>query len=604
MPEKFRRNAAEALAIGTALLLASLLSPQALASPMPETAAAAPSNSDMDAPLFYQLLIGEMELNSGQPGVAYQVLLDAARRTGDEALFQRVINIALQARAGDQALIAAKAWRESQPTSSAAHQMVIQLLALLNRPTDAVEPLRSLLAITPGAQRSAVLATLPQLFQRAAEPKRVLAALEPLLNAAAQQDETRVAAKVTLARLSLSAGDSKRALALAQEIDALAPDSDQPIQLALELLPQQIEAEALITQRLQAKPDKLALRLAYGRALARAQRPAEAAREFRAITLASPGTSSAWFALGTLELELRHADAADAALRQYLVQLDKAELEQANAASMAKDAGEDEGEQQASNEARQQTWLLLAQAAELRGDLKAAEAWLLKVDSPQRQLEAQFRRASLLARQGKLTDARQLLQALPETSPQELRAKLLAESQLLRDAQDWQAAHEVLAQANERLPNDPDLIYEQAMMAEKLDRLEAMEVLLRKVIAIKPDHHHAYNALGYSLAERNLRLDEAKTLIAKALSFVPNEPFILDSMGWVEFRLGNHNESIRLLRQSYAARPDAEIAAHLGEVLWVSGQQDEARRIWGEGAARDPKNEALRETVKRLKGQL
>ncbi|MCV2366566.1 tetratricopeptide repeat protein [Roseateles oligotrophus] len=600
MPEKFRRSVAGAIAIGASLLLASLIVQHAVAGPAAEappksSAPSAPINSEMDAPLFYQLLVGELELHTGQPGVAYQVLLDAARRTADEELFQRVINIALQARAGDQALIAAKAWRESQPKSAAAHQMMIQLLALLNRPADATEPLRSLLAISPEAQRSAVLLTLPRLFQRAAEPKRVLAALEPVLQAAAQQSETKLAAKSVLAKLALAAGDSKRAMTLTEEVAAFAADSDEAIQLALELLPQEPRAELLITQRLQAKPDNLALQLAYGRALARAQRPAEAAREFRAITLASPGTSSAWFALGTLELDLRHADAADAALREYLKLLDGPVT--ANAAA------DGEVDPQASAEARQQTWLLLAQAAELRGDFKAAENWLLKVDSPQRQLEAQFRRASLLARQGKLNDARKLLQSLPEGSPEELRSKLLAESQLLRDAQDWQAAHDVLAQANARLPKDPDLKYEQAMMAEKLGRLEDMESLLKSVIAIKPDHHHAYNALGYSLAERNLRLEEAKALIAKALSFVPSEPFILDSMGWVEFRLGNKVEALRLLRQSYAARPDAEIAAHLGEVLWVSGQRNEAQLIWNEGLARDPKNEALREAIKRLKAQ-
>jgi tetratricopeptide (TPR) repeat protein len=506
-----------------------------------------------------------------------------------------VINIALQARAGDQALIAAKAWRESKPKSAEAHHMVIQLLALLNRPAETAEPLRSLLALTPQAQRSAVLLSLPRLFQRAGEPKRVLAALEPALQNAANHPETKLAAKVTLARLSLASGNSKRAMALAEEAAGLAPESEELIQLALDLLPQEPEAEALITQSLQNKPDNLALRLAYGRALARANRPAEAAREFRAITVSSPSTSSAWFALGTLELDLRHAQAADVALREYLKLLDSSPE---NAAANELDA---EAEPQLIDEAKQQTWLLLAQAAELRRDFKAADDWLLKVSSPKRQLEVQFRRASLLAHQGKLAEGRKLLQALPEDSPELLRAKLLAESQLLRDAQAWQEAHDVLAQVNERLPNDPDLKYEQAMMAEKLGRLDEMEALLKQVIAIKPDHHHAYNALGYSLAERNLRLDEAKALIAKALSYVPSDPFILDSMGWVEYRLGNTAEALRLLSQSYATRPDAEIAAHLGEVLWVSDHRAQAEKIWNEGLARDPKNETLRETIQRMK---
>jgi Flp pilus assembly protein TadD len=141
------------------------------------------------------------------------------------------------------------------------------------------------------------------------------------------------------------------------------------------------------------------------------------------------------------------------------------------------------------------------------------------------------------------------------------------------------------------------------MIAEKLERMGEMEKLLRRVMELKPEHYHAYNALGYSLAERSLRLSEAKTLIAKALEYAPNEPFIVDSLGWVEYRLGNHAEALRLLRQAYKARPDAEIAAHLGEVLWVSGEREEARRVWAEGRTRDPKNEALQETTRRLQGK-
>jgi Flp pilus assembly protein TadD len=239
----------------------------------------------------------------------------------------------------------------------------------------------------------------------------------------------------------------------------------------------------------------------------------------------------------------------------------------------------------------------------MRGDLKTAEALLAKVDAPQRLMEVSFRRASLLARQGQMAKARALLQALPGERDEDARAKLVAESQLLREARDWAAAHAVLAQANQRFENDVDLLYEQSMMSEKLGRVDEMETLLRRVMALKPDHYHAYNALGYSLAERGQRLEEARALIAKALEYAPSEPFIVDSLGWVEYRLGNHAEAIRLLRQAYQSRPDAEIAAHLGEVLWISGERDEARRVWREGQQRDPKNEALRETLRRLQAR-
>jgi Flp pilus assembly protein TadD len=157
------------------------------------------------------------------------------------------------------------------------------------------------------------------------------------------------------------------------------------------------------------------------------------------------------------------------------------------------------------------------------------------------------------------------------------------------------------AAASQRFPDDTDLLYEQAMVAEKLDRLVEMERLLRRVIALKPDIAHAHNALGYSLADRGIRLPEARALIQRALELSPGDPFITDSLGWVEFRLGNQDEALRLLRQAYAARPDTEIAAHLGEVLWALGQRDEARRIWQESAGRDAANDVLRETLARLK---
>jgi tetratricopeptide (TPR) repeat protein len=245
---------------------------------------------------------------------------------------------------------------------------------------------------------------------------------------------------------------------------------------------------------------------------------------------------------------------------------------------------------------------MLSQAAEQRGDLKAAEAALQKVDSSA--LEVKYRRASLLARQGKLADARKLLRPAADASDADVRALLLAEAQLLRDQRDFAGSLAVLTTATERFANDPDLTYEQAMMAEKVGKFDVMETLLRKVIELKPDYHHAYNALGYSLAERNQRLPEAKQLIERALQLAPGEPFLVDSLGWVEFRLGNLPEAAKLLRQAHGGRPDAEIAAHLGEVLWASGEQDEARRVWQEADKRDPKNEALRETLDRLKVKL
>jgi len=560
------------------------VSPATAASAAPVESTEPVINSPMDAPLFYQLLIGELELQSGQAGVAFQVLLDAARRTGDEELFKRVVNIALQARAGDQAVLASRAWAETVPTSVDAHQSTVQLLALMNRPAEVREPLATLLRIAPAEQRPGLILALPRLFQRSPDPKSVLAALGPVLQA--QTGAAKPAALYTEARLSINAGENARALALTRELQQASPDTDDAMQLAIDLMPAEPQAESLITARLQQKPDQHALRQAYGRALVRAQRPADAAREFRTLTEVTPDNTAPWLALGAIELELKHYAAAETALREGLKRLDTPA------------AGTDT-EIRARAEGRQQVWLMLSQTAEQRGDLKAAEAALQKVDGGG--LEVQYRRASLLARQGKLAEGRKLLHPAADASEADARARLLAEAQLLRENNDFKGALAALKAATERFKEDPDLIYEQAMMTEKVGRFDEMESLLRKVIEIKPDYHHAYNALGYSLAERNQRLPEAKELIERALKLAPGEPFIVDSLGWVEFRLGNLPEAAKLLRQAHTGRPDAEIAAHLGEVLWASGEQDEARRVWQEASRRDPKNEALRETMDRLK---
>jgi Flp pilus assembly protein TadD len=168
----------------------------------------------------------------------------------------------------------------------------------------------------------------------------------------------------------------------------------------------------------------------------------------------------------------------------------------------------------------------------------------------------------------------------------------------------WREANDVLAAANQKFPDDADLLYEQSMMAEKLNRMDEMEKLLRRVMELKPEHHHAYNALGYSLAERNLRLVEARDLIKKALELAPGDPFITDSLGWVEYRMGNREEALRLLQQAYKSRPDVEIGAHLGEVLWVSGQRDEARRVLRNANSKDNTNDVLKETLARLQVDL
>ena len=574
-------------------------------------AAATAASSTLDAPLFYQLLIGEIELKSGRPGNAFEVILDAAKRQGDESLFQRAVEIALQARAGDQALAATQAWRSAKPQSVAVLRYQVQILLALNKLDDTAEPLAAWLANAPVIERPTLIAGLPRLLQRVPDPKRSLALIDQLVTPYLDQPGSRTASRVALGRAQAAAGNTALALALARSAQADDPAAPGPALLALDLLPGTPAGEALVTDYL-ARPDaEPAVRLAYVRMLTQSQRYADASRQLERLTVDRPQLPEPWLTLGALRLELKQAREAEAALLRFIELAGEpppAAVAAANAAGagrVARDDDEDDdatdGNTTAGGLDLTQAWLLLAQAAEQRGDLKAAEAWLAKVDNPQRVLDVQSRRAGLLARQGNVKDARAMIQAVPERTGDDARGKLVAEAQMLRDVKRWREAAEVLAAASTRFPDDTDLVYEQAMVEEKLDRLAEMERLLRRVIALKPDHPHAHNALGYALADRGLRLPEARELIQRALELSPGDPFITDSLGWVEFRLGNRDDAARLLRQAYAARPDTEIAAHLGEVLWAMGQRDEARKVWQEARGRDAGNEVLRETLARLK---
>lgn len=587
-----RRRPARSILAATALALlatgAGAQQPPAAATP-PAAEPAPPQNSALDDRLFYQLLIGEIALTQGDLGTAYSWLLDAARRTRDDGLFRRSIDIAIQARNGDQALQAARAWRLARPENLEPLRLQVQLLMGTGRVAEVTEPLRSLLEQTPLAERAGLISALPRFLQRSGDATATAKLIDEVLQPHRERPETAVAARVAQGRTWLEAKDSTRAIALVREAQALELAAPGPALLALELMRERPEAESLVQAHLAAPGAEPALRLAYARVLTAAQRYADAIVQLEQAVKAQPQEPGPYLTLGALHLELKHAAEGEAALKRF--------VELAAPGDVAQGDG-------TPDDRLVQAWLMLAQAAEMRGDFKAAEGWLARIADPDRALDVQSRRATILAREGRVREARALIRALPERDAEEARAKLSAEAGMLREVRRWKDAYEVLAQAVQRFADDTELLYEQAMMAEKLDRTAEMERLLRRVIALKPDNAHAHNALGYSLADRGQRLPEARTLIARALELSPGDPFITDSLGWVEFRLGNKEEALRLLRQAYAARPDTEIGAHLGEVLWALGQRDEARRVWRESQGRDAANEVLRETLARLRVNL
>ena len=546
------------------------------------------NNSDLDAQTFYEILLGELNVQTGDAGLGFSLMLNAARRAHDPQLYQRAIELALQVRSGEAALQAARAWHQALPQSRAANEALLEILLALNRVKETLEPLKSELSLTPAADRAQAIAQVPRSYLQASDKKLAASVVEQALNEYTGQSATAASAWTAIGRMRLGAGDTGGAMEAARRAQAAENGGIGPALLALELLEhRQPDAEAMVQNYLQDKPLP-EMRMGYARVLTQMERYRGAMDQLQLLTKEKPEFVDAWLLMGTLQLQDHQNEAAEQSLRRY-VDLANAVLQR----------GESESSPERSR-AMAQAYLALAQIAESRGDYTAAEGWIAKIENAQELVAAQSRRASILAHQGRLDEARALLQKLPEKTHDDIRLKAMAESQLLRDNKQYDAAYEVLSTAIDKVADDPDLLYDKAMLTEKMGRMDEMERLLRQVMTLKPDYHQAYNALGYSLADRNERLPEAQQLIKRALDAEPNDPFIQDSMGWVEFRMGNSAQALSYLEAAYKAQPDVEIAAHLGEVLLSLGQRNRAIAIWREALKVDRHNDTLLETLKRL----
>lgn len=548
-----------------------------------QTAKVPVDNSAIDAPLLYQLLLGELNYREGDPGAGFSFILDAARRSNDPELYKRAATMAVQARSGEAALQAASAWKQAYPQSREANQYVLQLLIGLNRLGEVLPVLKHELALTPAAELPETISGLPRYFARLNDKRPALNLLEQALHGYLKQANTGVPAWTTLGRMHMGLGDSAGALECVKRAIALDTHAIAPMMLALSLIAaKEPQAEALVKQHL-SQHNAPELRLAYTRLLLETQRYSEAEDQAKRLTQDQPELATPWLIQGVLALENKRNEAAELAFKRFL------------------SVAENKPQSPEHNRELAQAYLALAQIAEQRQDLDTAQNWLDKVNAPEEQVRYQTRRAAILAQQGKFDEALTLVRELPDNTPEAARNKLSAEASLLRDTKRYAEAFDLLQSWTTLNPGDADLLYDQAMVADKLKRFEDMEGLLRQIILNKPDFQHAYNALGYALADRNERLDEARSLIEKALSLAPNDPFISDSLGWVLFRQGKKAQAEKVLQAAYKTKPDVEIAAHLGEVLWSLGKREAALKVWREGLRTNPKNEVLTETLKRLR---
>ncbi|MDH3287754.1 MAG: tetratricopeptide repeat protein [Betaproteobacteria bacterium] len=525
---------------------------------------------ELNEELLYKLMLAEIAVQRGQPHVAVPAYLELARDTRDPRIAQRATEVAWNARFQSAALEAATIWLQVDPKSTRARQIIAALLVNQAKLAEAQPHLEEWLA----ADRENVGRSFLQLNVLLARHKDKPGVLQLMRGLAAQYPDVPEA-RLAVAQAAWNAKDEQLALKEARAALKFRPDWEIAALFVAQVLQRRSDDEAIqyLGGYLEAYPKARDVRLNYVRLLVNVKRYAEARQQFEVLVREYPQNAEVSMAVALLAVQAKDYDAAEAQLKRVL-ELDYKDPDAAR--------------------------LYLGQVNEERQRFDAALKWYSSVNPGGQYINAQGRYAGVLAKQGKLAEARQHLQQVTAHSNRERVQLTQAEAQLLREANAYQEAFDVLGRALEKMPNTPDLLYDYAMAAEKVDRIDVVEANLRKLIKIQPDHAHAYNALGYTLADRNQRVEEAHDLIRAALKLSPDDPFIMDSMGWVLYRMGRSEEGLEYLQRAYRQRPDAEIAAHLGEVLWALGRREEARRIW-DGALKDhPKNEALQKAVKRF----
>lgn len=533
----------------------------------------APVNSNLPAveltpQIVYQIILAEIAGSRGQIALAAEAYGDLARSTRDPRIARRAAEAALVAGRHDQALAAARLWAEIEPESSSANQMVGALLAAAGRSDELAAHLaRQLATAGPavGPQLLQLNRALSRMSDKAALRQLVVKVTEPYVGLAE--------AHYARAQAAHAVGDRQGALEEIERTLALRPTWEYAALIRAQLMPGPAEASKVLGEFVTANPDAKDARLAYARSLVAEKRFDDARREFRILLSQNGDSTEIVYAVAVLSAQLNDYDDAEANFKRLL--------------------GTDFQE---TNSVR----LYLGQIAEERKRWDEAVGWYDQVGAGAQLLAARMRIAQVRMRQGNLAEARKTLQETAATSADERSQLLVAEAQLLRDAKDHEGAYQVLADGLARHPDQPELLYEAALTAEKVGKLDVVERDLRRLIALRPDYAHAYNALGYSLADRNERLDEAQFLIEKALELAPQDPFIIDSKGWLLFRRGDGAAALEVLQKAFSMRADPEIAAHIGEVLWSLGRQDEARKTWNEAAKANPGNEALADTIKKF----
>ena len=521
-------------------------------------------------PMLFDFLLGETALQRGETEIATGIYLRLAKNTRDPRIAQRATEVALHSRQPVPALEAAMLWAELDPDAVSARQTAAALLVNADRLEEAQPHLEKLLA-SEGNNINEAFMQLNGLLARSANKPAILELVLHLSKPYPDLPEAHFAisqAAWFANQFDIALVEMSRALALRPNWETAA--------IYLGRILQRTSSDRAIEfyeDYLETYPKANDTRISYARLLVAEKNYLKARNQFQQLLAGNPANADIILAVGLLSTELRDYDAAEANFKKVL------ELDY-------RDPG--------------MVRFYLAGIYEKTRQIDTAMEWYRSVTSGNQYLPAQIRYAVLLAKQGKTAEARQHLQQLPATNEQQSAQLIIAEAQLLRETGAHQEVFHLLTRGLEKLPDYPELLYDRALAADKIGKPEILEQDLRKLIQLKPDHAHAYNALGYSFTEHNRRLPEALELIEKASMLSPNDPYIMDSLGWVHYRMGNLNQGIDYLRRAFMIYPDPEIAAHLGEALWIQGTKDEAKEIWDSAFKSHPGNEALLKTIKKF----
>ena len=543
-----------------------------------KTAADAPSQitistdyrPSQQADLLYYILVAETAGKRGQLDVALENYQAAARISDDPRLAERAMGIALLLNRGEAALEAARRWNALEPDNRKAQQMLVLVLLRNQAMDEAGQRLDEIRRVNSDDGQDG-FATIGALLGQVDDRDLVF----QIMVAMRDRYPDSPFANYYFALAAVGKGERQQALASLNTTLVKKPDWSQAHLFRAQILVEMGNIEQALDgmDRVVAeRPEDQRLRMGYARLLVEAKRPEEAQKEFQKLLDADPENVEALYALGLLMMQAKQLDKAE----HYLMQVMRRGVRLMD------------------------VYYEMGRLEELRENYAKAKDWYMRVTDQGRFLGAQVQVGKMLARLDDFTSLKKHMGRLRQDHHENAVILFLAEAEILREEGRTREAFELLGQALEQHPRDNDLLYARALIAEKLDRLDILEQDLRAILETDPDNGHALNALGYTLADRTDRYQEALEYLEQAIAMLPEDAAVLDSMGWVKYRLGSYEVSLDYLRRAYERSPDAEIAAHLSEVLWVSGKREEAREIWRNAMERDPGNEFLLKVKERL----